>query len=74
LAAAARAALVQAHPELGRLPGLLRPRARPQERLVAGLWALAHWGGATRASLLQLAGMHLDALAAGRGEHLFVTL
>ena len=74
LEAGARAALLAAEPELGALPGLLRPRGRAQERLLAGLWALAHWGEVAPAALLHLAGSHLDALAARRGEHLVVTL
>jgi bacillithiol synthase len=70
----ARAALVASHPELAPLPALLRPRGRPQERLIAGTWALATWGANSREVLLELAGAHLDALTAGRGEHLVATL
>jgi hypothetical protein len=74
MATEARAALTAASPALAALPGLVRPRGRAQERQVAGLWALAAWGGAAREALLQIASAHLDALAAGRGEHYLVTL
>lgn len=70
----ARAALVEEHPALASLPGLLRPRARPQERQLAGLWALAGWGEAAHGALVQLAAAHLEALAAGRGEHALAVL
>jgi uncharacterized protein YllA (UPF0747 family) len=68
----ARAALVERTPELATLPPALRPRGRPQERVVAALWLLAQWGGTARTALLELASAHLEGLEARRGEHFVV--
>jgi hypothetical protein len=71
---AARARLVSQQAGLANLPAWLAPRDRPQERLVAGLWLQSRWGEALAPRLVELAGAHLDALEARRGEQSLVTL
>jgi hypothetical protein len=69
---AALQALWSESPALASLRTMVRPRARPQERLLAGLWLLARWGGDTGPRLVEVADAHLQALDRGVVEHFVV--
>ena len=71
---AARAALVRTLPSLAALPGLVRPRDRAQERLVAGAWLLARTGPALGAALVEFAAAHCDDLMRGAPAHSILVL
>ncbi|MFQ5600505.1 MAG: bacillithiol biosynthesis BshC [Candidatus Krumholzibacteriia bacterium] len=64
--------LLAREPALATLRSLVRPRQKPQERVVAALWLLARWGADAGPRLVELAGTHLDALEARRAEHTLV--
>lgn len=69
---AALRGLLAEEPELARMQTVIRPRGRPQERLVAALWLVARWGGEAGPRLIRLAETHLDALERGDLEHSIV--
>jgi hypothetical protein len=66
---AARAAWIATRPALAALETWVRPRGKPQERVLAGLWFVARRGERAAADLLGLADAHLDGLDAGAGMH-----
>lgn len=59
-------------PGLAQLRTLVRPRGRPQERMLAGLWLLARWGGETGPRLVEVAEAHLESLDRVLVEHFVV--
>ncbi len=69
---AARAGLLASRPALAGLETRIRPRGQAQERVVAGLWLCTTLGPAVRTALLELAGVHLDALAGDHAAHYVV--
>jgi hypothetical protein len=71
---AARAAWLEGHPALRGLETWLRPRNKPQERLLAGLWAVSRCGATAADDVAALADEHLDAVARGQGVHVVATL
>jgi hypothetical protein len=70
---AARQAWLERHPALRGLGTWVRPRGKPQERILAALWLVERCGGDT-APVVALAGAHLDAVARARATHAIVTL
>ncbi len=65
LEAAATEELLRQEPGLRGLSARLRPRGRAQERSLAALWLLAHWGQDAGESLVQLADAHLSDVERG---------
>jgi uncharacterized protein YllA (UPF0747 family) len=63
-------ALLAGEPALQRLENLVRPRQLWQERVVAGLWLLAHVGEQAPQDLVEMSGAHLERVERGALEHL----
>ena len=70
---AARDAWLERNPALRGLEAWVRPRGKPQERVLALLWLVARCGGDV-AEVVALADAHLDDVAAGRAAHPIVAL
>jgi bacillithiol biosynthesis cysteine-adding enzyme BshC len=64
--------LLAEEPGLAALQTFVRPRGRPQERVLAALWLLARWGSDTGPRLVELAEAHLEALERRALEHQIV--